>query len=333
MSLSDGSVVEVDSFDARLKRMQSAIHTWVDFITPVSKSEGWDWVMVTLTYKYASHWSPRDITKYTEWLKYHYKKDLHSYCWVAELQERGAVHYHLIACVTKGIKIAYPDKAQGAKGHIPWKHGFTKVEKAEKPAYLVTYVGKAKQKDYFRFPLGARGFGIWLSGHVSEAIKRFQISSKIANQSPIYVRNEVQKRSISFNTAPDLVKKLSGRWMRGSDPLTRANAPPFIQWDDRNRLRFLASIKEQMRFNVGSEPLRLRDLPKSLLQKYDLWYSPGSWIIEGEVLNSGVEVLGYGIKDPSTWVAELMSREPNTNTDFEKIKSINRMAWESVKGV
>jgi hypothetical protein len=328
--LSNGEKVEVDSFDARLKRMQCSIHSWVDFVTPVSQDLSWDWIMVTLTYKNANDWSPSQITRYTEHLKRYLKQDLHSYCWVAELQERGAVHYHLIACVSKGIKIPFPDKPIGHKNFVPWPWGFSKVERAEKPAYLVTYVGKAKQKDYFRFPLGARGFGIWIAKHVPEKVIFFRENNRIADNSPVYVKEAIDQRGLFFTDLRKRVKREPGRWMIGVDPLNKSNAPPQIFWDDRGRIRFKTSVIQRILFTElqKSEFVTLKALPITIREEFDLWYQPSAWIIDDEVIESGVSVLGFSQADPKTWVSELMQREPKEKKDFSLEKRVARMKWE-----
>lgn len=68
---------------------------------------------------------------------------------VAELQQRGAVHYHFVTWFPKGITFPKPDK-QGW-----WPHGMTQWQWARRPiGYLVKYSTKVDTKH--RFPRGCR---------------------------------------------------------------------------------------------------------------------------------------------------------------------------------
>ena len=107
--------------------------------------------MITLTYKNSEDWKPHHMGKFTKWLKRNLGDSLKSYAWVAELQERGAMHYHLIAYVSKETNIPFPDKAYGNKNFVGWPYGHSKVENARVGQYLASYVSKEHQKDYYRF--------------------------------------------------------------------------------------------------------------------------------------------------------------------------------------
>ncbi len=83
-------------------------------------------VMVTLTYAALDRWNSRHVSDYLktcrEWFRRR-KRPFH-YCWVAELQQRGAVHYHVMIWMPKDLTLPKPDK----RGW--WPHGFTRIEKA-----------------------------------------------------------------------------------------------------------------------------------------------------------------------------------------------------------
>lgn len=81
------------------------------------------------------------------------KKDaLLAYLWVAETQERGVVHYHVLLLVERGTKIEKPDEAGW------WNYGSSKIETAKTPYYVCAYVGKEHQKKG-QLPKGARVCG------------------------------------------------------------------------------------------------------------------------------------------------------------------------------
>jgi len=116
----------------------------------------WKPVMVTLTYREVGEWHPRHISELTQrirvWLRrrgYEFR-----YVWVGELQQRGALHYHVLLWLPRGLTLPKPDK-QGW-----WRHGSTRIEWARKPAsYLAKYASKLDSKVGIGFPPGARLHG------------------------------------------------------------------------------------------------------------------------------------------------------------------------------
>jgi hypothetical protein len=71
--------------------------------------------------------------------------------WKAEMQQRGAIHYHAMILQPPGERIPFPDEA----GWWPW--GSTKTETARMPAaYMAKYCGKQTPP----LPPGARMFGL-----------------------------------------------------------------------------------------------------------------------------------------------------------------------------
>jgi hypothetical protein len=110
--------------------------------------------MITLTYKGVDDWQPKDITSFIRKMRTKLGDGLLAYCWVAELQKRGALHYHVLVWVKKGTRIPYPDKAGW------WTGGMTSIVKARSPYYVLTYVSKEYQKDFDKFPKGARVYAV-----------------------------------------------------------------------------------------------------------------------------------------------------------------------------
>jgi hypothetical protein len=98
--------------------------------------------------------------------------NLLAYAWVAELQERGAVHYHVILVVNRGTSIPMPDKAGW------WTWGSTKIQSANTPFYIAKYTGKEYQKEG-PFPKGLRMFAVWVADSVIGEVERweFRLSS------------------------------------------------------------------------------------------------------------------------------------------------------------
>ena len=111
-------------------------------------------VMITLTYARLDSWSSLHVTGFLkscrEWFRQRDRKFY--YCWVAELQKRGAVHYHVVVWMPKGYRLPKPDK----RGW--WPHGLTKIEAARNPVgYIAKYVSKETLSA--RLPKGCRMHG------------------------------------------------------------------------------------------------------------------------------------------------------------------------------
>ena len=109
--------------------------------------------MVTATYRDVGGWRGRHINELLRSMRQWLARRGHPlrYVWVAELQRRGAVHYHVVVWLPRGLTMAKPDK-QGW-----WTHGTTRIEWARKPVgYLVKYASKG---DEVQFPKGLRIHG------------------------------------------------------------------------------------------------------------------------------------------------------------------------------
>ncbi len=148
-------VVKVDLFQQRHTTMKRRIRAWAEVVkTMREKWEGMGiqtrMVMITLTYRRTIDYKAGDINYYMKLLKQSLGNKLLAFAWVAEMQARGAVHYHIIIVVTKGTDIPKPDVSG------MWSHGMSKIETARTPFYLVRYVGKEYQKDIGRFPKNCR---------------------------------------------------------------------------------------------------------------------------------------------------------------------------------
>lgn len=140
----------------RLSRMRRATLNGGDQITSGLQLRGFRYksAMVTLTYRPEVLWDTKHVSGFLD----HCRKYLARrgfpllYVWVAELQQRGAVHYHVVLWLPKGITLPKPDK-QGW-----WKHGSTRIEWARRPvAYLAKYTSKGE--DVRKFPRGLRLHG------------------------------------------------------------------------------------------------------------------------------------------------------------------------------
>jgi hypothetical protein len=151
---SDGEVRVVDVFRARLEKMRKRISAWAEVVQIWRKDNPSTLIMVTLTYRRVDGYDAGHIRTYINRVRGMLKDRLIAWAWVAELQKRGAVHYHLMMVVKKGTRIPMPDK------HGHWEHGMSEVQRARTPYYLLKYVGKEHQKDFARYPKGCRTYAV-----------------------------------------------------------------------------------------------------------------------------------------------------------------------------
>ena len=153
----------IPSEDADLRRMYKMWRMVVGAskgIESALQSDGYRYRVgfVTLTYALVDDWQPGDIKElvrhYRLWAKR--RGEPFRCVWVAELQKRGAVHYHLCFWLRRGLTPPKPDK-QGW-----WRKGMTNVQWARNPiAYLVKYASKGlDSSSRGRIPPGARLYGV-----------------------------------------------------------------------------------------------------------------------------------------------------------------------------
>lgn len=119
---------------------------------------------VTLTYAGVSDWRPdhigRSMDAFRRWCR---RKGVPArYTWVAELQQRGAVHYHLIVWLPRGVRMPMWDKTTTSRGRTVapfWPHGMTNRQPAQSGiAYLMKYLSKLGE--FHEFPRGCRTHGV-----------------------------------------------------------------------------------------------------------------------------------------------------------------------------
>lgn len=115
---------------------------------------------VTLTYRGVSDWKSDHISKAVEKFRQFCRRAgiPCRYTWVAELQRRGAVHYHLLAWLPVGVSMPHWDKPQGKRPAF-WPHGMSNTQIAKSGVgYLMKYLSKLGELT--RFPKGLRLYGI-----------------------------------------------------------------------------------------------------------------------------------------------------------------------------
>lgn len=145
--------VLVDPVKHRLSRMKTGTITAARLVDETIRRGSFrmkSWFL-TLTYRPGETWRARHISEFVkamrEWQRRAGRKLY--YVWTAEMQQRGAVHYHLIVWLPKGVSMPKPDK----RGW--WPYGRTGREIAKNPvAYIAKYCSKGE--DSPPFPSGIR---------------------------------------------------------------------------------------------------------------------------------------------------------------------------------
>lgn len=121
--------------------------------------------MLTLTYRGGvTAWEPYHLSRCIDAIKKYLRRRgvEFRYVWVAELQKRGVIHYHLALWLPAGVTIPKADR----RGW--WPHGASNIKAARKPvAYLMKYLSKGC--DVGGFPKGARTHG---AGGLEHSIRR-----------------------------------------------------------------------------------------------------------------------------------------------------------------
>ena len=148
------NTIEIDSDKVRLARMRRSLTWAAKLIQHKVGPLRYRPAMLTLTYRDVEGFEPCHISELLKrirgWLNR--RGRLLHYVWVAELQKRGALHYHAVIWLPRGLSLPKPDK-QGW-----WPHGSTRIEWARNPiGYLIKYTTKFDSK--FGLPKGARLHG------------------------------------------------------------------------------------------------------------------------------------------------------------------------------
>ena len=189
--------LRVDSRGLKVKRARFATLTGARL--HMAERPSWIGTFVGLTYGPDNDYNPKDISRYIDKLREWCDK--HSiecrYVWVAEMQKRGVIHYHLIVFHPKRLSFPKPDKSG------MWPHGSssrsTGIYRAV--AYMAKYLSKG---DLAPFPKGARTYG---SGGFDGTGKVEMRYWKL----PTWVRDIINpSRPQALTDMPDVPKRVRG---------------------------------------------------------------------------------------------------------------------------
>jgi hypothetical protein len=197
----------VDPQAKRLKRMRSTVNhaaRLLHFDAHCERdAQRWNKKFLTLTYADLGDWEPGHFSAFrmalAQWCK---RRGVRlRFVWVAELQKRGALHYHVIVWLPKGKYLPFAD-AQGW-----WPHGRTNIVNAQSPiGYITKYASKATAGDALGFPKGARicGHG-GLTGEGRRHVRYWN--------SPIWVREALSGRADIRKVVGGYMDKFTGEFL------------------------------------------------------------------------------------------------------------------------
>ena len=139
---------------ARLARMRRNVWLGVAGLAKARETQGGLLTMYTLTYAKPEDWGPRTICNCMRWLR---RQGVRLYVWVAELQRRGAVHYHVLVLLPEGQRWRKPNAEDGG-----WSKGFTWVTPdVQRPFYIMKYLQKGQGHEGDNaFPKGLRLYAV-----------------------------------------------------------------------------------------------------------------------------------------------------------------------------
>lgn len=164
--------IQIDRHQARVTRLRKGLGVAAKQLHNQGPVGQQIW-MQTLTYAGDNRdWKPEHISRFLDALrKWHYSRTgskTTRYAWVAELQQRGVIHYHVIVWLSSGLTPPKPDTAwrrRDKQGNVyveppMWPHGMSNRLRSTAPvAYLMKYASKIESKNIGRFPHGARIHG------------------------------------------------------------------------------------------------------------------------------------------------------------------------------
>lgn len=151
----------IDRNAQRCKRMRVGVSNSARLLHRLAHQERaaqrWNLKFITLTYRGVNDWRAGHMAAFRNVLKLWARRQgvRLRFVWVAELQKRGAVHYHMVVWLPKGKFLPKLDECGW------WPHGSTNVQTAQNPiGYLMKYASKATAADAAMYPTGCRMFGV-----------------------------------------------------------------------------------------------------------------------------------------------------------------------------
>ena len=201
-NLDSGKWLKLDAKKIRLFKLRKKIFLWAGMFEQVEEHTGVSYVFQGVTYRVGEVWKSGDISNYLKAVRDSVEDGgILGYAWVAELQERGEVHYHILWAIKPHVFLPYPDKSG------LWSHGNSHVSRRMscKPYYICKYTSKLEQKT--GLPKGAHLFGTYIRKGVLSFMEQWNF--RMSNY-PVWLRAEIAKNNFD-GTLPKRVK--GGGWL------------------------------------------------------------------------------------------------------------------------
>lgn len=197
----------IDKDAARVKRMRCSVGHAARLLHFDAHGERaaqrWNIKLLTMTYRRAGDWRPGHIGKFRDALRQWCKRRniRCRFVWVAELQKRGALHYHMMVWLPKGQFL--PDFCKPW-----WPHGMTHIRgvKSSAVGYLVKYASKTTAHEAAQYPKHARMHGA--GGLHAEAKRHIRYW-----RAPIWVRDALHGTADIRKVIGGYMDKFTGEFL------------------------------------------------------------------------------------------------------------------------
>lgn len=207
--------LDISTNELRIQKLRRALKKSAELM---GTHHGCKSAMLTLTYAKVDQQNPKDVSNLLSCIKKYLNRRGHQfrYVWVGELQGRGALHYHVLIWLPRGVTLPKPDK----RGW--WPHGSTNIGWARKSiGYLLKYASKLKSKalgDENTDPVGfPKGFRI----HGSGGLEPTQREARAHHMLPSWMRNQsTPDEKIRRAVGGGFVSKITGEWFKSPWKLT-----------------------------------------------------------------------------------------------------------------
>jgi len=164
----------------RVRRVRQAVSAKASAVRSTPGGFRFTGAFVTLTYRDVAGWKPDHVRFFTQAVRQYARRRgvaLRGYVWVAELQARGAVHYHLVfwwSARFRNFRLPKPDDCGF------WPHGSSNIRRLRSAGemYLAKYVSKG---DAGAFPKGLRLYGVDRHPSDSLAVHRATLPRWVAD--------------------------------------------------------------------------------------------------------------------------------------------------------
>jgi hypothetical protein len=234
-------------------------------------------VLITLTFARNDDWNPREISSLIDKYRKHFtcggrkaimpRKDFR-YVWVAELQQRGAVHYHICMWLPRFFRLS--DIKPDSLGW--WNYGYSNAVSVRRSvyAYLSKYMSKGSvsriredgRVEWLSYPKGCRIYG---AGGLSK-IERVKIAYFVL---PKWVK-------AIFSDCSELVRRVKGGYEQGKTFLMS----PYVIEEGRD----WRDIRYQKAFSVIKDKETEIEWDEKIRTCHDdvRYYTPLSVILPGD---------------------------------------------------